>query len=56
MPAPIALKISCNTCDAVTDTFNGYDPDGALECSCCPEDHSHAGLGCRTITITAYPA
>lgn len=50
------LHIICDTCGATTRTPDGSDPDGALACECCPEDHSHAGLGCRTITITASPA
>ena len=56
MPDPGPLTIVCNSCGASALTFNGSDPHGALECPCCPEPHSHAGLGCRTITIraTAY--
>jgi putative aminopeptidase FrvX len=35
------------------------DPDAALDCDCCPEDHHHGqaanetGAPCRPITITA---
>lgn len=35
------------------------DPDGQLVCppgsACCQLAHSHAGRGCRTITITMLP-
>jgi len=48
------LTVACDSCGKSTETFSYHDPDGALECECCTEDHSHAGLGCaRTITITA---
>ena len=53
MPEPAPIRVTCNTCQTSALTFNGSDPHGALECPCCPEDHSHAGLGCRTITISA---
>lgn len=53
MPEAAPLTVVCNSCGASAQTFNGSDPHGALECPCCPEDHSHAGLGCRTITIQA---
>ena len=53
MPGPAPLTVTCDSCGTSAQTFNGSDPDGALECPCCPEDHSHAGLGCRTITIQA---
>jgi hypothetical protein len=47
--------VMCNSCHSWTITENAVDPDGELNCPCCPIDHSHAGLGCRTITITALP-
>ena len=50
---PEPLTVACDTCGASAQTFNGSDPDGGLECPCCPEDHSHAGLGCRPVTISA---
>lgn len=38
-------------------TGNHADPDSGLECpaesECCTEPHSHAGQGCRPVTITA---
>ena len=53
MPEPVPLTVTCDTCGASAQTFNGADPDSALECACCPVPHSHAGLGCRTVTISA---
>ena len=53
MPEPVPITVTCNNCGASAQTFNGSDPDGGLECPCCPEDHSHAGLGCRPVTISA---
>jgi hypothetical protein len=53
MPDPASLRVTCDSCQATAETLDGSDPDGALECPCCPQDHSHAGLGCRTITISA---
>jgi hypothetical protein len=47
------LIVTCNTCGKSAETLNGLDPDSAVECGCCPERHNHAGLGCRTVTITA---
>ena len=46
--------VMCDKCKKF-ETVSGdmSDPDGALDCECCPEDHNHAGLGCRPITITA---
>ena len=41
----------CHKFETITGDMS--DPDGALDCECCPEDHNHAGLGCRPITITA---
>lgn len=52
--APHPLTVTCDNCGTSTQTHNGLDPDGELECPCCPEDHSHAGLGCRTITISGH--
>ena len=56
MPEPAPITITCNSCQASVQTFNGSDPHGALECPCCPEDHTHTGLEpcpTRTITISA---
>jgi hypothetical protein len=50
---PEPLRVTCNSCGASAETWNGTDPDSALECGCCPLPHSHAVLGCRTVTITA---
>ena len=48
------FEIKCDTCGNKTMTRTGLDdPHSQLQCSCCPIDHNHAGLGCRTITITA---
>ena len=50
---PHPLVVVCDSCGKSAETFNGADPDSALDCACCPEPHNHAGLGCRTITIQA---
>lgn len=47
------LVVTCDTCGKSAETYNGLDPDSALDCDCCPVRHNHAGLGCRTVTITA---
>lgn len=46
------LEVRCKTCGAAVITSVGADPDGQLECACCPEDHNHAGRGCRPVHIT----
>lgn len=48
------LLVKCDTCGAEEYTYNGENPDAAVECGCCPEVHDHAGKGCRTVTITAF--
>jgi len=49
------LHVRCDACGKWAHTPNGLDPDSAVDCDCCPEDHSHAGPDCsRTVTITAY--
>jgi len=50
---PEPLIVTCDSCGKSAETYNGADPDAAVECGCCPEQHSHAGLGCRTVTIQA---
>ena len=54
------LNVSCNKCGAsvtVTAIAAAADPDAALTCACCPEDHHHgraaneSGAACRPITI-----
>lgn len=52
----IPLRVTCDSCGAYAHTHDGSNPDGALACECCPDDHDHAGRGCRTITITAFAA
>lgn len=48
------LHVRCNSCGESASTENALDPDSAVSCNCCPEDHSHAGPDCpRTVTITA---
>ncbi len=49
--APEPLRVACNGCGAEGWTFDYQHPDLAVECSCCPVAHDHAGLGCRTVTI-----
>lgn len=49
------MHVKCNSCGNFALTLNGSDPDSAVKCDCCPEDHSHAGDACpRTVTITAF--
>lgn len=48
------LLLTCNSCGKQAETWNGSNPDAELVCDCCPVDHDHAGLGCRTITISAF--
>jgi hypothetical protein len=50
---PEPLTVTCDTCGKSAQTFSGATPDLALECGCCPVLHDHAGLGCRTVTISA---
>lgn len=49
----LPLVVTCDRCHASAETYNGLDPDSALACGCCLLPHDHAGLGCRTVTITA---
>jgi hypothetical protein len=53
MYLPDPLVVTCDSCHASAETYDGTHPDRALECYCCPVKHDHAGLGCRTVTITA---
>lgn len=49
------MHVRCNSCGNSAYTSDGSDPDNAVKCDCCPQDHSHAGDGCsRTVTITAF--
>jgi hypothetical protein len=50
---PEPLVVTCDSCGKSAETYDGLHPDLALECTCCPVKHDHAGLGCRTVTITA---
>jgi hypothetical protein len=49
------LHVQCKSCKDWAVTENMGDPDSALECDCCNEDHSHAGTGCRPVIITVLP-
>jgi hypothetical protein len=52
------LHIQCDQCGASVIAAGGSDPDAALSCGCCPQDHHHgqaageSGVACRPITIT----
>jgi hypothetical protein len=52
------LHIQCDQCGASVIAADGSDPDAALSCGCCPQDHHHgqaageSGEPCRPITIT----
>lgn len=48
---PEPLRVVCDACGTEGFTFDYEHPDQAVECSCCPVPHDHAGLGCRTVTI-----
>lgn len=48
-----ALVVTCDSCGKSAETWDFRHPDQALICECCPAAHDHAGLGCRTVTITA---
>lgn len=37
----MALRIRCDGCGTSVITDTGADPDGALDCGCCPQDHHH---------------
>ena len=50
---PDALQVVCDSCGASAQTWDFQHPDRAVTCGCCPIQHDHAGLGCRTVTITA---
>jgi hypothetical protein len=47
------LTVTCNTCGTQAPVTDGTQPHASLQCGCCPLPHDHAGLGCRTVTITA---
>jgi hypothetical protein len=51
--SPQPLIVTCDSCGKSGETWDGEHPDRAVECSCCPQEHDHGGLGCRTVTITA---
>jgi hypothetical protein len=50
------LRVVCNSCGTEAETYDYQHPDLCVECSCCPVQHDHAGIGCRPVTIyaTAY--
>lgn len=35
------LRVQCNQCGTTAWTDNGDDPDSALSCGCCTQDHHH---------------
>jgi hypothetical protein len=56
------LHVQCNSCKEWAVTENMGDPDSAVICECCTEDHDHAqavrdtrDAGCRPVTITVLP-
>lgn len=57
------LLVQCNGCKKTAFAQDGEhrNPDAALECDCCAEDHDHAenanagGEPCRPVTITLVP-
>lgn len=46
------VTVSCDSCGTSAQTTDYANPDRAVACECCSEDHDHAGLGCRPVTIT----
>jgi hypothetical protein len=53
LPEYTPLTVECDQCHESAETWDFQHPDRALECGCCVIAHDHAGLGCRTVTITA---
>jgi hypothetical protein len=51
--AAVPLTVTCNNCGTSGETTDASAPHAAVQCACCPQDHDHSGLGCRTVTITA---
>lgn len=56
------LLVQCDGCKKTAFAQDGdhQNPDAALECECCTEDHDHAananaGTVCRPVTITLVP-
>jgi hypothetical protein len=57
------LHVQCWKCQAMAFTENHADPDSAVECACCPQDHHHGNAAsadlskkpCRPLTITVVP-
>lgn len=55
----MSYKIECKGCAGAVVVETVTDPDAALKCDCCKEDHHHgqaaneSGTPCRPITITA---
>lgn len=47
------ITVTCNSCGKTAQAADGRNPDAALECACCPQQHDHAGKGCRPVTIYA---
>lgn len=47
------LRVVCKTCGTSAETYDYQHPDLCVSCDCCPVDHDHAGLGCRSVTIYA---
>jgi hypothetical protein len=48
----VPLTVTCTSCGASGKTTDGSAPHAALRCDCCTQDHDHAGLGCRPVTIS----
>ena len=47
------LRVECKQCLASAETYDYQHPDWAVHCNCCPIEHDHTGLGCRSVTIYA---
>lgn len=47
------LRVECNSCGTFAETYNYSAPDLCVVCDCCPVEHDHTGLGCRSVTIWA---
>jgi len=46
------FHVKCDSCGQEGWTPDGSNPDAAVKCACCPEDHDHSSCD-RTVTITA---
>jgi hypothetical protein len=57
----VVLLVKCQSCGATGYAGNHGDPDSAVSCGCCPEDHHHGHASnetntpCRPVEIQIMP-